>query len=82
MSKLGIVVKDVWLSIPEHFKNIKLDEFVVMPNHIHGIVVIKKNSGREQAFSTMGNGYNGREQACLFPTRRQNEKLPVVYWFL
>ncbi|MDF2545618.1 MAG: hypothetical protein K0R93_516 [Anaerosolibacter sp.] len=46
LNKLGIIARNHWLSIPEHFKDISIDEFVVMPNHIHGILVL-----------TMGNGY-------------------------
>ena len=30
----------VWESLPERFSNIEMDQFVVMPNHFHGIVVI------------------------------------------
>ncbi|SOD18826.1 transposase [Pedobacter xixiisoli] len=29
-----------WLAIPEHFTNVVLHEFVVMPNHVHGIIEI------------------------------------------
>jgi putative transposase len=28
------------LAIPDHFPHVLLDEFVVMPNHVHGIIVI------------------------------------------
>jgi REP element-mobilizing transposase RayT len=38
-SKLAI--ESAWLSLLEIFGNIELDQFVVMPNHIHGIVWIK-----------------------------------------
>jgi hypothetical protein len=31
---------ECWQAIPEHFPNTDVDEFVVMPNHIHGIVWI------------------------------------------
>ena len=37
-SHVGNIARDCWLEIPIHFKNVKLDEFVVMPNHIHGII--------------------------------------------
>ncbi len=40
LSGIGEMVQKYWDQIPEHFGNIQLDEFVVMPNHIHGIVVI------------------------------------------
>src|SRR6056297_3543690 len=31
-----------WLEIPEHFPFVKLDVHVVMPNHMHGIIIIDK----------------------------------------
>lgn len=34
------VIEGIWASIPEHFANVKSDIFVVMPNHVHGIIVI------------------------------------------
>jgi REP element-mobilizing transposase RayT len=37
----GIAVEQCWLALPERFPAIRLDEFVLMPNHLHGIVVIE-----------------------------------------
>ena len=34
------IVEDTWRRIPEHFKQVSLDAFVVMPNHVHGVLVI------------------------------------------
>ena len=39
------IIRQHWLEIPEHFKNVELDEYIVMPNHIHGIVVIRNCRG-------------------------------------
>lgn len=39
-SSTGLIAHDQWLTIPLHNPNIMLDEFVVMPNHIHGIIRI------------------------------------------
>ncbi len=36
----GGVVEDCWHALPRRYPRIILDEFVVMPNHVHGIVVI------------------------------------------
>ncbi len=44
LSDIGQIVADCWRAIPEHFHNTALDEFVVMPNHIHGIVIIAGNA--------------------------------------
>ncbi len=42
LSALGKSAEECWLAIPEHFPFVELDKFVVMPNHIHGIIVILK----------------------------------------
>jgi putative transposase len=42
LSLLGQSARDCWNEIPLHFPCVELDEFVVMPNHVHGIVVINK----------------------------------------
>lgn len=36
----GRIVQECWQAIPEHFGDVQLGEFVVMPNHVHGIVCI------------------------------------------
>ena len=41
MNQYGTIVNNCWFDLPNHYKNIKLDYFVIMPNHIHGIIVIK-----------------------------------------
>ena len=45
LNEIGQIATDCWRTIPEHFHNTALDEFVVMPNHIHGIVIIVGNAG-------------------------------------
>lgn len=43
LSEIGRIVEKCWHGIPNHFGNVQIDEFVVMPNHVHGIVYIKNN---------------------------------------
>lgn len=38
---IGEEVSRQWREIPKHYLHVRLDEFVVMPNHLHGIVVIE-----------------------------------------
>ena len=40
LSQIGKIVSQFWYEIPTHFENVQLDAFVVMPNHIHGIIMI------------------------------------------
>jgi REP-associated tyrosine transposase len=37
----GNVARSCWDDLPMHYSNAKLDAFVVMPNHVHGIIVLK-----------------------------------------
>src|SRR5690606_20849764 len=40
-SPSGIIANIMWYEIKNHFPCVELDEFVVMPNHVHGIIIIK-----------------------------------------
>jgi REP element-mobilizing transposase RayT len=40
LSALGKIVEYCWMQIPIHNKNVCLDEYVIMPNHLHGIIRI------------------------------------------
>ncbi|WP_076791310.1 transposase, partial [Chlorobium sp. KB01] len=40
LNDAGRMVERCWNEIPVHFPHVELDAFVVMPNHVHGIVVI------------------------------------------
>ncbi len=44
LSETGTIARDFWLEIPSHFPNTHLDEFIIMPDHIHGIIIIKSKS--------------------------------------
>ena len=47
LTEIGKMAQKYWLEIPYHFPFIKLDEFVVMPNHIHGILSISKKNTKD-----------------------------------
>jgi putative transposase len=40
MSDLGKIVEGCWKGLPAHFKRIEVEPFVIMPNHLHGIITI------------------------------------------
>jgi REP element-mobilizing transposase RayT len=44
LSAIGEIVRDEWLKSEELRDNIQLDEWIIMPNHIHGIIKIKERS--------------------------------------
>ena len=42
LSEIGHIASQMWFEMPVHFPFIGLDAFVVMPNHIHGIILINR----------------------------------------
>jgi len=40
LSNIGKIAQQCYREIPNHFNNVKLDEYVIMPDHIHGIIMI------------------------------------------
>jgi REP-associated tyrosine transposase len=40
LSPVGQVIRDCWERIPSHFSSVHLDASVVMPNHMHGLLLI------------------------------------------
>jgi putative transposase len=40
LNDIGRVAERCWLDIPSHFPHVALDAFVIMPNHVHGILWI------------------------------------------
>jgi len=41
ISKTGIIIRNEWLRLEKRFFHIRLDKFIVMPNHVHGIIVFR-----------------------------------------
>lgn len=43
LSQVGLIADLMWYEIKNHAQNVELGEFVVMPNHIHGIIILNKH---------------------------------------
>ena len=56
LNESGIIVRDEWMRTEDVRPNIGLDEYVIMPNHFHGILVINPPVG---------------ERRCLAPERQK-----------
>ncbi len=53
LSEIGVIAENCWNGIPNHFPFVKLDAFIVMPNHVHGILVIDKSVSELNEMKTM-----------------------------
>lgn len=47
LTPIGKIAYQYWIEIPNHFPFVVLDEFVIMPNHVHGILLINKPGYRD-----------------------------------
>jgi putative transposase len=54
LNDFGKVAEECWRAIPEHFPNVELGASVVMPNHVHGIIIIKENTLTKNSPLTVG----------------------------
>ena len=79
LNENGRIVSACWDDLPNHYRNIELDEFIVMPNHVHGIIIIgnglkpfpTKNHGKSQ--DAVGNPLTS-QQLCIDPGCRDMVK--------
>jgi REP element-mobilizing transposase RayT len=55
LNAAGKIVADEWLKIAQIRDEIELDEWAVMPNHLHGIMVLTDTVGAKN-FSPLQNG--------------------------
>jgi len=61
LSEAGKIAHRCWEEIPNHFPNTAVDEFVIMPDHMHGIVVVLEE-GREEIKRDKNESNDGGEQ--------------------
>jgi REP element-mobilizing transposase RayT len=46
-SHFGLIADECWRLIPEHFPHVELGAFMVMPNHVHGIIILHDRDRRD-----------------------------------
>lgn len=45
LNEAGLTVQQIWVGLPGHFRHVELDQFIVMPNHVHGIILLTAGNG-------------------------------------
>ena len=79
LSNVGILADVFWHEIKNHAKNVTLDAFVVMPNHIHGILILEGNmDGRDRAFPVLPVPENKRPDQTRFQNIGKNSISSIV----
>lgn len=72
LSETGSIADKCWREIPNHFPFVKLDAYVIMPNHMHGILIIDKNDDNDCGF-VQKNDVDCDGQRC------RDEAMPRLY---
>jgi REP element-mobilizing transposase RayT len=79
-SEMGKIADQYWREIPVHCNSIQLDQFTVMPNHIHGLLrITNKNHTRDRNCNRDGNHSNHVETSKLgVSTTWESGKIGVI----
>lgn len=64
LSHVGIIADVLWYEIKNHARNIELGEFQVMPNHIHGIIIINSGHALSLQYQPGSIGRNRFQNQC------------------
>ena len=77
LNQVGLLVNAFWQNIPNHFPSANLDTYVVMPNHLHGIIYISSGitdlqPKQKQTISSIIGSF---KSAC---TKTINEQYPDI----
>jgi putative transposase len=68
LNETGMIVQQTWDGLPMHYPDIDLDAFVVMPNHVHGIIILADQPDQQRALPEIVRGFK------TFSARRANER--------
>jgi putative transposase len=77
----GGLIHSVWDELPDHYPSVECDAFIVMPNHVHGIILLVDRSGVElndvgAGFETCPDRIATKHRAGGFKTR------PYTTWVI
>jgi REP element-mobilizing transposase RayT len=80
LNNAGQIAEHCWTKIPFHFPHIGLDVFVVMPNHVHGILFIDDYSVGAKNFSPLQSGQRPRGTSKTIGSVIRGFKIGVTKW--
>ena len=87
LNKYGEIVMKCWDDLPSHYHQAQLDEFVIMPNHVHGVIVIDRTTNNDVTRHSVGAGLKpdridadnkDKNRAGLKPAPTRQHGLPEI----
>jgi REP element-mobilizing transposase RayT len=77
LNDIGKIAQVLLMKIPEHFPNVELESFVIMPNHIHAIITIVEPDCRGTIYRAPTGERFGKPVAGSIPTIIRSYKAAV-----
>ena len=87
LTETGKLAETYWMEIPEHFPFVTLGNFVIMPNHMHGILIIDKSASDDKAKTRLVKTRlityskqikNTQQKDCFLIPRRNDQTNPSL----
>jgi len=77
LNDAGNLVRTIWQELPTRFPGIELDQFVVMPNHIHGVILIVGAALVPAQFGHNGSNGCSKQPVCACLPRWGGRQAPL-----
>jgi len=71
LTEIGKIIEKQWNALPNQFDSVSSDEFIMMPNHVHGVVIIRQRADTRPA-PTLG------DIICAFKSKCTMEYLNSI----
>ena len=84
LSEIGKIAHESWTNIPHHFGNAQLDEFIIMPDHLHGILFLDQPYPCRDAINrvpTIAWDKHGGATGSHNPMLTNNSLGKIIRWF-
>lgn len=83
LSRIGQIIDNQWNNIPSQYPHVQLDQYVIMPNHLHGILAINKRAQTSSAptISQIIRSFKSKSTMAYLNYLKQNDvKFPAKIW--
>ena len=77
LNQNGNVAQYYWQEIPNHYENLQLDEYIIMPNHLHGIIIISNSKRTERGTEQRTERMTGQRTERMTEQRTERCSVPT-----
>ena len=82
LTDYGNIVNECWQNIPKYYSNCELDCYVIMPDHLHGIIIVHTNIGDGSPVPSNIQGETKiNEENKIFPTAKIGSIINMIAYF-